>query len=113
MFQKVVVTTGRTGLKYSRVLFPDHQADLMGSQLERLKFEGEQESVLCGLPALILKWAWPEVLEGTGCKTVAELFLKSPNHPRIDIALEKAKEKLPWTRIVLLSREGKVLRDIR
>jgi len=57
--KKVVVSTGRTGLKFSRILFPDHKAVLMGSQLDRLAFERDQESVLCGLPALILKWAWP------------------------------------------------------
>ena len=76
--KKVVVTTGRTGLKFSRILFPDHKAVLIGSQLDLLEFEEDQESVLCGLPALILKWSWPQVLEGTGCGTVAELVERMP-----------------------------------
>ncbi len=78
--KRVVVTTGRTGLKFSRILFPDHKAVLMGSQLDRLEFEKDQESILCGLPALILKWAWPRVLEGTNFGTVAEMAEKEPQH---------------------------------
>lgn len=109
--QKVVVTTGRTGLKFSRILFPDHKAVLMGSQLDRLEFEKDQESILCGLPALILKWAWPRVLEGTNYGTVAEMAEKEPQHGNIALALERAKKKLPHTRIVLLRRDGSILVD--
>jgi len=110
--KKVVVTTGRTGLKFSRILFPDHKAVLIGSQLDLLRFEEGQESVLCGLPALILKWAWPEVLEGTGYGTVAEMVERRPDHENIPLALEKAKTKLPFTRIVLLHKDGRIFRDV-
>lgn len=110
--KKVVVTTGRTGLKFSRILFPDHKAVLIGSQLDLLEFEEDQESVLCGLPALILKWSWPQVLEGTGCGTVAELVERMPDHENISLALKNAKEKLPFTRIVLLHKDGRVFRDL-
>jgi cobalt-precorrin-5B (C1)-methyltransferase len=110
--KKVVVTTGRTGLKFSRILFPDHKAVLIGSRLDLLEFEEGQESVLCGLPALILKWSWPQVLEGTGCGTVAELVERSPGHENISLALKKAKDKLPFTRIVLLHKDGRVFRDM-
>jgi len=110
--KRVVVTTGRTGLKFSRVLFPDHKAILMGSQLDHLSFEPDQESVLCGLPALILKWAWPQMLEGTGYGTVAEMAEDRPDHENITLALEKAKERLPRTRIVLLRKDGRILRDV-
>ncbi len=110
--EKVVVSTGRTGLKFSRILFPDHKAVLMGSRLDRLAFDRNQESVLCGLPALILKWAWPEVLEGTGYGTVAEMVEREPNHRNIIMALEEAKKKLPNTRIVLLRRDGCILKDV-
>ncbi len=110
--KKVVVCTGRTGLKFSRILFPDHKAVLMGSRLDRLAFEADQESVLCGLPALVLKWAWPEVLEGTGYGTVAEMVEREPNHRNIAMALEDAKKKVPNTRIVLLRRDGSILKDV-
>jgi cobalt-precorrin-5B (C1)-methyltransferase len=109
--KKVLVTTGRTGLKYSRILFPDHQAVLLGSHLDRLQFDEGQDSILCGLPALILRWAWPEVLEGTGYRTVAEMVEREPEHPCINTAIEKAREKLPFTRIVLLHKDGRILRD--
>jgi cobalt-precorrin-5B (C1)-methyltransferase len=109
--KKVVATTGRTGLKFSRILFPDHFAVLIGSHLDRLTFEEHQDSILCGLPALILKWAWPEVLESTGCRTVAELVEKEPGHRNIALALERAKRRLPKTRIVLLRKDGSILRD--
>lgn len=110
--KKVVVTTGRTGLKFSRILFPDHKAVLIGSQLDLLEFEEGQESVLCGLPALILKWAWPGVLEGTGCGTVAEMVERMPDHENISLALSRAKGRLPFTRIVLLHKDGRVFRDL-
>jgi len=109
---KVVVTTGRTGLKFSRILFPDHKAILVGSQLDRLAFNDGQESILCGLPALILKWAWPRVLEGTGYETVAEMVEKDPDHKNIALALEIVKKRLPHTRIVLLHKDGSILRDL-
>jgi cobalt-precorrin-5B (C1)-methyltransferase len=109
--RKVVVTTGRVGLRYSRVLFPEHTAVLLGSRLEGLSFDEDQESILCGLPALILKWSWPEVLEGSGYGTVAEMVEKDPHHQNISRALERAKEMLPGTRVVLLHRDGRIFKD--
>lgn len=111
--KRVVATTGRTGLRFSRILFPDHLAVLIGSHLDRLAFEDHQESILCGLPALILKWAWPEVLEGTGYRTVAELVEREPEHRNLALALKKAKARLPGTRIVLLQKDGSILMDVR
>ena len=110
--KKVLVTTGRTGLKFCRILFPDHKAVLMGSQLRRLAFEKDQESILCGLPALILKWAWPQILDETGYGTVAEMVEIEPQHGNIAKALQMAKKKLPETRIVLLRKNGSTLKDV-
>jgi cobalt-precorrin-5B (C1)-methyltransferase len=108
---RVVVTTGRVGLKYSRFLFPKHTAILLGNQLDRLHFREGQESVLCGLPALILKWGMPDILEGTGYGTVAEMVEKEPDQPRIGEAIHEVRARLPDTRIVLLRRDGSILRD--
>ena len=55
----------------------------------------------------------PKILEGTGYVTVAEMVERDPNHPRIDEAIRFLKEKLPGTRIVLLNRDGSILRDER
>jgi cobalt-precorrin-5B (C1)-methyltransferase len=109
---KVLVTTGRKGLKFCRILFPDHKAVLMGSQLDRIAFEKDQESIICGLPALILKWAWPRILDETGYKTVAEMVEIEPQHQNIARALQMGKEKLPGTRIVLLRKDGSILADV-
>lgn len=110
--KRVVVTTGRTGLKMSRILFPDHKAVLMGSQLDRLDFAEDQDSIICGLPALILKWAWPQILEKTGYATVADMIEREPQHKNIAMALEMAKRKLPRTRVVLLGKDGSILADV-
>lgn len=110
--ERVVVTTGRIGLRYSRILFPKHKVVLVGSQLEKLEFGEDQDSILCGLPALILKWGMPEILESTGYGTVAEMVEKEPDHPRIELALENVIKRLPNTRVVLLCRDGKVLKDV-
>jgi cobalt-precorrin-5B (C1)-methyltransferase len=84
----------------------------MGSQLDRIAFEKDQESILCGLPALILKWAWPGILDETGYKTVAEMVEIEPQHQNIARALQMGKEKLPETRIVLLRKDGSILADV-
>jgi cobalt-precorrin-5B (C1)-methyltransferase len=110
--KKILVTTGRTGLKYSRILFPDYQVVLIGSYLDSIEFGKEQESILCGLPALIVKWAMPNVLEGTGFHTIAEMVASNPDHQNIDIAIGKVRSRLPFTRIVLLNKDGSILRDI-
>jgi len=108
---RVVVTTGRTGLRFSRMLFPYHKAVLMGSRLDCLAFEKGQESILCGLPALILRWAWPGILENTGYGTVAEMVEREPQHENIGRALQMAAERLPGTRIVLLNKDGSILAE--
>jgi len=110
--ERVVVTTGRVGLKYSRFLFPKYRAVLLGNKLDRLRFREGQDSVLCGLPALILKWGMPDLLEGTEYRTVAEMVEMEPDHPRIDGALRMVGKRLPGTRIVLINRDGSILRDL-
>lgn len=107
---RVVATTGRTGLRYSRMLFPDHTAVLIGSKLDLLRTRSG-ETVLCGLPGLILRWAEPEMLDGTGYATVAEMIEREPDHPAIARALEHLEKMLPGTRIVLINRDGSIYRD--
>lgn len=113
MLDKVVVTTGRAGLKYSRILFPNHKVILVGNKMEGLQFNSEQDSIICGMPALILKWGMPDILEDTAYKTVAEMIEIQPTHPRIDDGIKKVRTKLPHTRIVLLRKDGSILRDER
>lgn len=109
--ERVVATTGRTGLRYSRMLFPDHTAVLIGSKLGLLRMRAGRDTVLCGLPGLILRWAEPRMLESTGYATVAEMIEREPDHPAIARALEHLREMLPGTRIVLINRDGSIYRD--
>ncbi len=109
---KVVVTTGRIGLRYSRVLFPNHTAVLLGNRLDLLRLRPEQDSVICGLPGLILRWALPDILQGSGYATVGELAQADPGDPAIDRALDRLRARLPKTRIVLIDRIGRVIRDV-
>ncbi|MCQ8903901.1 MAG: cobalt-precorrin-5B (C(1))-methyltransferase [Methanothrix sp.] len=109
--ERVVATTGRTGLRYSRILFPDHTAVLIGSKLDMLRMRAGRETVLCGLPGLILRWADPGILDGTGYATVAEMIDREPDHPAITRALEHLGKILPGTRIVLIERDGRIYRD--
>ena len=65
--------------------------------------------VLCGLPALILRYISPTILDGTGYSTVEELSV-SPDFSRIVLPLLAAfKKRRPHVRIVLVSRNGAII----
>ncbi|MDF1531882.1 MAG: cobalt-precorrin-5B (C(1))-methyltransferase [ANME-2 cluster archaeon] len=107
----VVLTTGRIGMRYSQMLFPEHTVVMVGSRLdEGIKASGG-ETILCGLPGLILKWAVPDILEGTGFNTVLEMVDNDPANPNLDRALEAAVNKAGRTRIILLDRDGTIIKD--
>ncbi len=108
---KVVLTTGRLGLRYSRLLFPDHEVVLVGSKMEKALQTAKGEVVLCGLPGLILKFIDPKVLRDTGCETVEDLRHSSLWNEVKDAKLEEFKSKYPDLRVVLLDRDGSVVGD--
>ncbi|MBQ3719048.1 MAG: cobalt-precorrin-5B (C(1))-methyltransferase, partial [Methanomicrobium sp.] len=72
---KVVVTTGRIGLRYSRLLFPEHEVVLAGSKISEALTAAEKckNAVICGLPGLILRYFNPDVALSRGFNTVEEL----------------------------------------
>lgn len=103
-----VLTTGRIGLRFSRLLYPDREVILIGGKLKEALDAACGDVTLCGLPALILRHINPEILEGTGFPTVEELA-ESPRFP--DIAAEVLSEfrKIrPRVTVVLINRDGKV-----
>ena len=108
---RVVLTTGRTGLRYARLFFPDHEAVLVGSNIGVALSSAMGDVTLFGLPGLVLRYINHEILEGTGCRTVEELMTKPEYAPRVRSALEQYKSKYPDLRIVLISREGTVTHD--
>jgi cobalt-precorrin-5B (C1)-methyltransferase len=104
-----VLTTGRVGLRFSRLLFPDRDVILIGGKLREALDAAHGKVTLCGLPALILRYISPDILEGTGFPTVEELA-ESPGFPRIAAAAFREFRNIrPDVTIVLINREGKVI----
>ncbi len=107
---KLVLTTGRLGMRFSHMLFPDYTVILIGGDISRGLKAAKGNVILCGLPGLILKWAYPGILKDSGYLTVQEMIEKAPWNPLIDRALGEAV-RLSGKRVVLLNRNGTVLRD--
>jgi cobalt-precorrin-5B (C1)-methyltransferase len=108
---KVVLTTGRTGLFHSRLLFPDSDVILAGARLREALDAAQGEAILCGLPGLILKFLYPEILAGTGCITVEDLTDQPIFEERMQEAFRKGNAMYPGLRVVILNRRGIVLGD--
>lgn len=111
--ERVVLTTGRIGMRYSNMLFPDYTVVMVGNRISEGidAAKDKSEVIVCGLPGLILKWIDPDVLRGSGSLTTQELIDRNPADARIDRTLVAAKEDAPGVRIVLLNRDGSILRD--
>jgi cobalt-precorrin-5B (C1)-methyltransferase len=107
-----VLTTGRTGLRYTRLLFPDREVILVGGKIREALDAAGGEAILCGLPGLILREINPGILEGTGCATVEELLTRDGWREAVDPSLTAFHEKRPGVRIVLFDRSGRVLGGI-
>lgn len=108
---RIVLTTGRIGMRYSNMLFPDYTIVMIGNRISQGIEAAGGEIILCGLPGLILKWADPDVLKDTNFSTVKELIDHDPANIRIDRALDAAKKLVPGVRIILLKRDGSIIRD--
>ncbi|MDD5418357.1 MAG: cobalt-precorrin-5B (C(1))-methyltransferase [Methanomicrobiaceae archaeon] len=109
--EKVVLTTGRTGLRFSRRLFPEHEAVLVGGRIGEALDAARGEVVLCGLPGLILRFIDPDILDGTGRGTVEDLAASSCWRERAEAALAAFRERYPGIRAVLVNREGEIIGD--
>jgi cobalt-precorrin-5B (C1)-methyltransferase len=104
-----VITTGRTGLRYARLLYPHHEVILVGGKTGEALDAARGEVILCGLPALILRYINPQILDGTGYATVEE-FTASPSFgPVMDDTLAGFKKVRPGVHVVLVDRNGVVI----
>jgi cobalt-precorrin-5B (C1)-methyltransferase len=108
---RVVLSTGRIGLRYARLLFPDHEAVLAGARIGEALDAAPGEIVLCGLPGLILRYADPGILEGTGCETVEELAGTAAFEGRFTRAMAAFSRRHPGVRVVCVNRDGQVIAD--
>ncbi|WP_321508407.1 cobalt-precorrin-5B (C(1))-methyltransferase [uncultured Methanoregula sp.] len=104
-----VLTTGRVGLRYSRLLFPDRDVILVGGKIGETLAVARGSVVLCGLPALILRHIRPQILEGTGYRTVEELSVSPAFKEIMKRSLADFKIIRPDVRVVLLNRDGTIL----
>ena len=108
---KVVLTTGRVGIRYSTMLFPDHTVVLAGSRISEALDAAHGDVVICGLPGLVLKWGNPDMLKESGFATVVEMLDLDPENERLKQAFNMAVEKGNGARIVVVDRDGTVLMD--
>jgi len=104
-----VLTTGRIGLRYARLLYPDKEIVLVGSRIPEALAAARGKVTLFGLPALILRFISPDFLEGTGYATFEEFTASSGFHPAMESSLGKFKETYPNVRVVLVNRDGRIL----
>ncbi len=107
--ERVVMTTGRIGLRYSRLYFPEHEAVLVGSKIGEALARAHGDVVLCGLPALIMKFINPEVLTGTGYATVEELSASPAWEEIMERELAAFAANHPGVRVVLVARDGRII----
>ncbi len=104
-----VLTTGRTGLRFSRLLFPDREVILIGGKIGEALTAARGELILAGLPALILRFINPHILEGTGFGTVEELAGSPVYGAIMKENLARFKQQYPLVHVVLVNREGSVI----
>jgi cobalt-precorrin-5B (C1)-methyltransferase len=107
-----VLTTGRTGLRYSRLLFPGREVILVGGRIREALEAAGGEAILCGLPGLILRELNPDILDGTGCRTVEELLSRDGWREAVEPSLAAFHGRMPGVRVVLFDRSGRVLGGI-
>jgi len=98
-------------MRYARMLFPEHEVILAGSRLGTIIPHLKGEVIICGLPALVLRYINPVILEGTGFSTVEEFMTSDVFSSAMHTSFQNYKREHPDTRIVIVNREGIVIGD--
>ncbi|MDD4568475.1 MAG: cobalt-precorrin-5B (C(1))-methyltransferase, partial [Methanoculleus chikugoensis] len=80
-----------------------------GNNLEEALRAVDGDTVICGLPGLILKFINPDVLEGTGCATVEELSATPLWEETVRRELRAFQSRYPRVRAVIVDRDGRVI----
>jgi cobalt-precorrin-5B (C1)-methyltransferase len=107
--QNVVLTTGRIGLRYAQLRYPEHDIILVGSGIDRALGAARGDVILFGLPALILRYICPHFLDGTGYLTVEEMSMSPRFGERMTSALLSFKREHPGIQVVIVNRHGIVI----
>lgn len=108
---RIVLTTGRVGLRFSRILFPEYEVILVGSRIAPALCHAKGEVIICGLPALILKFMNPEFLEGSGYGSVEEMINSDKFEQRARDTITKFTIDYPEIKVVLLDRNGGIIME--
>lgn len=108
---RVVLTTGRIGLAHARRHYPGHEVVLVGGRIGEALAAVRGSAILFGLPALILKHLWPEILTETASPTVEELMATPGAGDAVAKAFAAARVRYPGLRIVLIDRSGSVVAE--
>ena len=107
--RNTVLTTGRIGIRYARLLYPDHDIILVGGKIGEALDAAKGEVTLFGLPGLILRYINPHILEGSGFSTVEE-YAASPVFPRtMNKNLREFQKVYPRVRVVIVNRDGVII----
>ena len=104
-----VLTTGRIGLRYARLLYPDRNIVLVGGKIGEALEAAKGEVILFGLPALILRYINPLILDRTGYATVEEFAASPAFDPAMNASLKQFKKEYPQVRVVLVNRNGVII----
>jgi cobalt-precorrin-5B (C1)-methyltransferase len=104
-----VLTTGRIGLRYARLLYPDHDIVLVGGKIGEALAAATGEVILFGLPALILRYINPHFLDGTGYETVEEFAASPAFAETMNASFREFKKEYPQVKIVLVNRNGVII----
>lgn len=107
--ERPVLTTGRTGLRYARLMYPDREVILIGGKIGRAVAAVRGSAILFGLPALILRYINPQILEGTGSATVEELSVTPAFPVIVKKNLAAFRKQYPAISVVLVDRDGQVI----
>ena len=104
-----LLTTGRIGLRYARLLCPDHDIVLVGGKIGEALDAAPGDVILFGLPALILRYINPHILEGTGYHTVEEFAASPAFYHAMNSSLREFKKDRPRVKVVLVNRDGVII----
>ena len=107
--RRPVLTTGRIGLRYARLRFPEDEVILIGGKIAESLAAVKDEAVLFGLPALILRHLKPGILDGTGYGTVEELAASPVFGPIVRQILLEFSAHNPGIKVILIDREGNTI----
>ena len=108
-----VITTGRQGLRFSKLLYPKYDTVLAGSKLHEALFAipDNKTAILCGLPGLILRFLRKDVATREGFSTVEELVASPKGMSVVQQELLCAKKRYPNIHITIVNRDGTILAE--